>query len=139
MWYLIGDLINFLHIMMHPFETARIASSVEMRGFEVFSPSVMEVDKEYNLVSGAALTVYNPQGEVIHDHIRGFMPIDEIYHLIRKEDGSWWYCTADGAPKRKQPLSKKNLLVGELPLMFDERGKIRLGQQSAHFPMLVLR
>lgn len=107
-------------------------------GFEVVSTSVAEVDDVYNLVKGDSLRVTNPDGELIHEGVRGFMPLNDTYHLIRKDDGSWWYCTIDGKPKRKSALCKKNLMLGSLALMFDERGKIRLGQQNAHYPMLSL-
>lgn len=115
------------------------ASSISMNGFSVESSSAMEVDEKYSLVKGEALRVYNPNGDLIHEGIRGFMLLDDTYHLIRMADGFWWYCTVDGKPKRKKPLSKKNINVGSLVLMVDERGKLRLGQNSVHFPMLVLR
>lgn len=113
--------------------------SFSAMGFQVVSATALEIDAPYNLVKGESLKVINASGETIHDGVRGFMPINNTYHLIRKADGSWWYCTPDGQPKKKSALCKKNLKVGSLALMFDERGKLRLGQQSIHYPMLSLR
>ncbi|MCM1324207.1 MAG: hypothetical protein NC218_08590 [Acetobacter sp.] len=113
--------------------------SFSVMGFDVHSVSEMEIEQEYNLVKGDSLKVSNENGEVIHENVRGFMPLTDVYHIIRKEDGSWWYCTADGQLKKKSALSKRNIRIGSLALMFDERGKIRLGQQNAHYPMLSLR
>ncbi len=108
-------------------------------GFKIESASELTVEAEYNLVKGKALKVINPSGEVIHEGVRGFMLVNDTYHLIRREDGSWWHCLANGQPKKKSALCKKNLIIGSLALMFDERGKLRLGQQNARYPMLVLR
>ncbi len=113
--------------------------SVSVSGFSVESASSIDVDETYNLVKGTALKILNPDGEVIHEDVRGFMPLDETYHLVRLPEGSWWYCTSDGKPKRKSALRKKNLAIGDKAVMFDERGKIRLGQQNATYSMLVLR
>lgn len=118
-------------------ETA--SSSFSAMGFVVASGSDLEVEEAYNLVRGAGLKVTNSNGEVIHESVRGFMPLNGLYHLVRKGDGSWWYCTADGQPKQKSALCKRNVLLGSVALMFDERGKIRLGQQNAQYPMLSLR
>lgn len=106
-------------------------------GFQIVSAEKLEIDENYNLVKGEALKVINSVGKVIHDNVRAFMPINSLYHLVRLVDGTWWYCTSDGQPKRKRALFKKNLIINDSHvLMFDERGKIRLGQQSAHYPML---
>ncbi len=113
--------------------------SFSAQGFNIESATELTIDEEYNLVKGNALNVTNPSGKLIHEGVRGFMPLNDTYHLVRMADGSWWYCTADGLPKRKSALCKKNLRIGSLALMFDERGKIRLGQQHLHYPMLVLR
>lgn len=106
--------------------------------FQILSASALEIDENYNLVKGDDMRVVNSNGEVIHEGIRGFMPLNETYHLVRMADKSWWCCTISGAPKQKSALRKKNLVLGSLALMFDERGKIRLGQQSVHFQMLSL-
>lgn len=108
-------------------------------GFRVYSTQEVEIEAEYDLVKGDSLKVINANGEIIHEGVRGFMPINDTYHLVREVDGSWWYCTPDGQPRRKSALRKKNLKKGSLALMFDERGKLRLGQQSVHYPMLSLR
>lgn len=113
--------------------------SFSVQGFTIESANDLTVEAEYNLVKGSALKVISPSGKVIHESVRGFMPLNDTYHLIRREDGSWWYCTADGKPKRKSALCKKNLKLGSLALMFDERGKIRLSQQNSHYQMLSLR
>lgn len=116
-----------------------VSCSFSAMGFLVVSATEMEIDARYNLVKGKSLKVVNESGETIHEGVRGFMPINDTYHLIRKDDGRWWYCTADGQPKKKSALCKRNLMFGSLALMFDERGKLRLGQQNAHYPMLSLR
>ncbi len=115
------------------------SSSFSAMGFVVASNVEMEVEETYNLVRGAGLKVTNANGEVIHKGVRGFMPLNGLYHLVRRADGGWWYCTADGQPKQKSALCKRNVLLGSVALMFDERGKIRLGQQNAQYPMLSLR
>ncbi len=104
-------------------------------GFQISSASALEIDETYNLVKGDALTVVNSDGEVIHEGIRGFMPLSESCHLVRKTDKSWWLCTSDGSDKHKSPLRKKNVVLGALAFMFDERGKLRLGQQNVRFQM----
>ncbi len=105
-------------------------------GFRIFSANAPEIDESYNLIKGDALTVVNSKGKVIHEGIRGFMPLNESCHFIRKADKSWWFCASDGTPKQKSSLCKKNVVLGALVFMFDERGKLRLGQQSVRFQML---
>lgn len=117
---------------------ATLSRNFSVKGFELISASDMELDVTYNLVRGNGITVLAPGGKVIHQNVRGFMPINEEYHLIRDVSGNWWYCTSDGRQKKKSPLCKKNLKLDSLALMFDERGKIRLGQLSIHYPMLSL-
>ena len=117
-----------------------VSSRFSVAGFQIVSATELEIDEDYNLVKGTALKVINSTGEVIHDGVRAFMPINDSYHLVRLIDGSWWYCMPDGQPKRKRALFKKNLVIdGSKAVMFDERGKIRLGQQNAQYPMLSVR
>lgn len=133
---------KFILIIMEKKENEMQFASfcVSVSEFKVSSTSEMDVEETYHLIRGNSLRVFNPNGTVIHEDVRGFMPINETYHLVRLIDGSWWYCTSDGKPKRKNALRKKNLFVADgIALMFDDKGKLRLGQQNANYAMLSLR
>lgn len=95
------------------------------------SDTEIEVDG-YNIYRGEQMMLIGPEG-VIHQSIRGFMPLSVKYHLVRFDDGGWRYCNADGSLKCKGQLRKMNVTVGNKAVMFDERGKMRLGQVNAHY------
>ncbi len=111
----------------------RVGSYVTMKGFLITSGTDVEREPEYNIIKGDALKVFDKNGNLIHDGVRAFMPINKTYHLVRYADGSWMYCMNDGGAMRSQPLCKTNLSVGRKALMFDERGKLRLGMRDAYY------
>lgn len=121
---------------MTPPQTAAMPCCFSAGGFQIVSDSVLEIDENYNLVQGNQLKVINSEGKVIHEGIRGFVLLSKDCHLVRFADKSWWCCNADGTKQQKRALSKRNLTLGKSALMFDERGKLRLGQQSPTYPTL---
>ncbi len=123
-------------IQMTPPQVAAAPGCFTIGGFQVVSDSVPEVDEAYNLVQGNALSVVAADGTVVHEGIRGFIFLSEVCHLVRLADKSWWCCDANGTLKQKSALRKKNLTLGTSAFMFDERGKLRLGQQCPQYPML---
>lgn len=105
-------------------------------GFQVLSTDVLEVEENYSLVKGNELTVVNPEGEVIHGGATAFIFLNDETHLVRKKDKTWWMCDAKGQLKKKTALRKKNIILGNAAMMLDERGKLRLGQQSPQYSVL---
>lgn len=111
-------------------------NSFFLGGFQILSAEVLEVEESYGLVKGNELTVVNPDGKTIHEGVRGFIFLNSEFHLVRKEDKTWWMCNAEGQPKQKSALRKKNISLSTSAMMLDERGKLRLGQQSPQYSML---
>lgn len=106
--------------------------SVSVGGFYVSSAEELEVNADFQLVKGHRLKVADANGMVVHENVRGFMPLNERFHLIRYESGGWMLCERCGAPARGRCFKKANLSEGRRCLFFDERGKMHLNMWDAH-------
>lgn len=116
-----------------------VAHTVNLVGFQVSSAvkKALDVDTDYNLVKGDNLQVFRDE-KMLHSDVRALIVLSNDYHIIRDFEGAWWLCTPDGERKHKSPLKKKNLEFDGHVLMFDERGKLRLGQHSAFYANLTI-
>ena len=106
--------------------------SVSVGGYYVSSVEELEVNADFQLVKGHRLKVADANGMVVHENVRGFLPLNERFHLIRYESGGWMLCERCGAPARGRCFKKANLSEGRRCLFFDERGKMHLNMWDAH-------
>lgn len=102
-------------------------------GFLFVSENEIEQYPEYKLVKGREISVLVNRGEVLHAGLRGFAELRKRKHFIRLDDGMWRFSEADGSYRKKAVLKKVNVVGKNKAMMFDERGKLRLGSQSVHF------
>lgn len=98
---------------------------VKAGAFFVLSSEEPEVDEKIQLVKGAKLVITSDTGRIIHENVRGILPLGKAKHLVRGDDGYWRVFDNTGKPKGKKYLKKVNLTIGQEMLFFDEHGKIR--------------
>lgn len=103
------------------------------RGFLLVSEKEMEQYPAYGLVKGERISVFDETGKLIHKDLRGFAELKKKKHFIRLSDGLWRFCTADGSYKEKTVLKKANVVGKNSAMMFDERGKLRLGSTNVYY------
>ncbi|MBO5284291.1 MAG: hypothetical protein J6B00_00275, partial [Alphaproteobacteria bacterium] len=104
-------------------------------GFLVVSDNEIEQYPEYRLVKGRKISVFDETGKVVHTDLRGFAELKKKKHFIRLDDGLWRFCAADGSYKEKAVLKKANVVGKNKAMMFDERGKLRLGSTSIYYSL----
>lgn len=106
--------------------------SVQLQGYRVSAETEIAVDSDLELVKGENMKVVDALGGVLHESVRGFIPINRNYHLARYNDGGWRLCNAQGEALRAT-LVRVNLTAGRRVMFFDERGKLRQNAWEPHY------
>ncbi|MBO5038035.1 MAG: hypothetical protein J6C85_01060 [Alphaproteobacteria bacterium] len=101
--------------------------------FLVVSENEIEQYPLYKLVKGSQINVLDETGQVVHKDLRGFAELKKKKHFIRLDDGLWRFCAADGSYREKAVLKKANVVGKNKAMMFDERGKLRLGSTNIYY------
>lgn len=102
-------------------------------GFLVVSENEIEQYPVYRLVKGSHIDVLDETGQFIHRDLLGFAELKKKKHFIRLDDGLWRFCAADGTYKQTAVLKKANVVGKNKAMMFDERGKLRLGSTNIYY------
>ena len=84
---------------------------------------------ELGLIHGDEIQVKN-NGQVLYEHLRGFLPLNDKTNLVRFADGVWALVYINKSKQVK--LKNVNLHHAGIYLFFDERGKIHPNQESPH-------
>lgn len=110
-------------------ETTSGTQSINLGEFQVNSNVEISRD-ELGLIHGDEIQVKN-NGQVLYEHLRGFLPLNDKTNLVRFADGVWALVYIN-KPKQVR-LKKVNLHHDGICLLFDERGKIHPNQTSPHY------
>lgn len=106
--------------------------SVDVAGGYSVNSSEMIEQEDCGLVSGNSLVVKNSDGQVVYENLRAFLPLNDKMNLIRLADKMWVLVYTD-KPKRVR-LNRFNVhLQNGHCLLFDERGKKHMDQESPHY------
>ena len=100
-------------------------------GYSVNSSELIE-QEECGLVCGSSLEVRDANGQVMYENLRAFLPLNDKMNLIRLADKVWMLVYID-KPKQVR-LNRFNVhLQNGHCLLFDERGKKHMDQESPHY------